>query len=138
MGIIKAIEAILASPQFLFRVEESPARLTNAAYRIADYELASRLSFFLAGRGPDAELLKADAVLALDEALAHYNEQLPRLQEFILPAGVRAAALAHVARTVARRAERAVVTLAGQETINAAPRQYLNRLSDLINCCKSC
>jgi hypothetical protein len=61
MGITKAIEAILASPQFLFRVEESPARLTNAAYRIADYELASRLSFFLAGRGPDAELLKAAA-----------------------------------------------------------------------------
>ena len=61
MGITKAIEAILASPQFLFRVEESPARLTNAAYRIADYELASRLSFFLAGRGPDVELLKAAA-----------------------------------------------------------------------------
>jgi hypothetical protein len=48
---------------------------------------------------------------ALDEALAHYNEQLPRLQEFILPAGTRGAALAHVCRTVARRAERAVVAL---------------------------
>ncbi|MDC8786532.1 cob(I)yrinic acid a,c-diamide adenosyltransferase [Roseateles koreensis] len=81
---------------------------------------------------PGYELLKQDAVLRLDEALAHYNEALPRLQEFILPAGTRSAAIAHVCRTVARRAERAVVTLATTEAINAAPRQYLNRLSDLL------
>jgi len=58
-GVTKALEAILASPQFLFRVEETPSRLTNVSYRIGDYELASRLSFFLWGRGPDAALLKA-------------------------------------------------------------------------------
>jgi len=81
---------------------------------------------------PGYELLKADAVLRLDEALGHYNEQLPRLKEFILPAGTRSAALAHVSRTVARRAERAVVALAGVEKVNEAPRQYLNRLSDLM------
>jgi cob(I)alamin adenosyltransferase len=81
---------------------------------------------------PGYELLKDDAVLRLDEALARYNESLPRLQEFILPAGTRSAALAHVSRTVARRAERALVTLAAHEPINAAPRQYLNRLSDLL------
>ena len=81
---------------------------------------------------PGYELLKADAVLRLDEALAHYNAALPRLQEFILPAGTRAAALAHVSRTVARRAERALVALAAQDKINPAPRQYLNRLSDLM------
>jgi cob(I)alamin adenosyltransferase len=50
-------------------------------------------------------------VLQLDEALARYNAELPRLQEFILPAGRRSAAQAHVCRTVARRAERAVVAL---------------------------
>ena len=66
---------------------------------------------------PGFELLKADAVLALDAALATYNDQLPRLQEFILPAGTRAAALAHVSRTVARRAERAVVALGNEEAI---------------------
>ena len=81
---------------------------------------------------PGYELLKADAVLRLDEALAHYNAGLPRLKEFILPAGTRSAALAHVSRTVARRAERALVALAGAEMVNAAPRQYLNRLSDLL------
>jgi cob(I)alamin adenosyltransferase len=81
---------------------------------------------------PGFELLKAEAVLALDEALAHHNEALPRLQEFILPAGTRAASLAHVCRTVARRAERAVVALDNEETLKETPRQYLNRLSDLM------
>jgi hypothetical protein len=71
-GVTKALEAILASPQFLFRVEDAPARLTNASYRLSDYELASRLSFFLWGRGPDAELMKAagQGRLALPGALS--------------------------------------------------------------------
>jgi cob(I)alamin adenosyltransferase len=81
---------------------------------------------------PGYTLIKDDAVLALDAALAHYNAALPRLLEFILPAGTRSAAIAHVCRTVARRAERAVVALAASDTLNAAPRQYLNRLSDLL------
>lgn len=81
---------------------------------------------------PGFELLKPEAVLALDAALEHYNARLPRLQEFILPAGTRAAAQAHVCRTVARRAERSVVALGNEEAIHDAPRQYLNRLSDLM------
>lgn len=81
---------------------------------------------------PGFELLKAEAVEALDDALEHHNAQLPRLQEFILPAGNRAASQAHVCRTVARRAERAVVALGAAETLRDAPRQYLNRLSDLM------
>jgi cob(I)alamin adenosyltransferase len=81
---------------------------------------------------PGYELLKPEAVLALDEALAENNEHLPKLQEFILPAGTRAAALAHVCRTVARRAERAVVALGNEEALKETPRQYVNRLSDLM------
>ena len=81
---------------------------------------------------PGFELLKDEAVMALDEALERYNAQLPKLEEFILPAGTRGASLAHVCRTVARRAERAVVALGNEESIREAPRQYLNRLSDLM------
>jgi cob(I)alamin adenosyltransferase len=81
---------------------------------------------------PGFQLLKEDAVIRLDEALAHHNANLPRLKEFILPAGTRSAALAHVSRTIARRAERAVVALGAHEVLNSAPRQYLNRLSDLL------
>ena len=81
---------------------------------------------------PGYELLKDDALARLDEALKHYNANLPRLKEFILPAGTRSAALAHVARTIARRAERAVVALGRAEALRPAPRKYLNRLSDLL------
>ena len=81
---------------------------------------------------PGSELLSADAVIALDQALAEHNALLPPLQEFILPAGTRSAALAHVGRTVARRAERAVVALSAADVLRATPRQYLNRLSDLL------
>jgi len=81
---------------------------------------------------PGFELLKLDAVQALDQALAQHNATLPKLKEFILPAGTRGAAQAHVCRTVARRAERAVVALGAQDAIKDTPRQYLNRLSDLM------
>ncbi|WP_024538397.1 cob(I)yrinic acid a,c-diamide adenosyltransferase [Comamonas badia] len=81
---------------------------------------------------PGFEILKDDALAQLDAALKHYNQQLPGLQEFILPAGTRAACQAHVCRTVARRAERSVVALQQSEEMRPAPRQYLNRLSDLL------
>lgn len=81
---------------------------------------------------PGFALLKDEALAQLDEALARHNATLPRLQEFILPAGTRAAAQAHVCRTVARRAERAVVALGALEALRPAPRQYLNRLSDVM------
>ena len=81
---------------------------------------------------PGFELLKQDALLVLDEALAVHNAALPKLAEFILPAGSRAASLAHVCRTIARRAERTVVALGAAEALKDTPRQYLNRLSDLL------
>ena len=68
----------------------------------------------------------------LEQALDALNASLPPLQEFILPGGNVAAATAHVARTVCRRAERRVVSLAHAETVNAPVLGYLNRLSDLL------
>ncbi|MCA3239372.1 MAG: cob(I)yrinic acid a,c-diamide adenosyltransferase [Curvibacter sp.] len=112
----------------LLLCEDMPADVRNLLVEIQHqlFNLGGELSI------PGYELLKPEAVLALDQALAIYNEQLPRLQEFILPAGSRAAALAHVCRTVARRAERALVALGNEEAIKDAPRQYINRLSDLM------
>jgi cob(I)alamin adenosyltransferase len=81
---------------------------------------------------PGFALLKDEAVLHLDQQLERLNADLPRLQEFILPAGTRSSALAHMARTVARRAERSVLLLAATEAVHAPPRLYLNRLSDLL------
>lgn len=112
----------------LLLCEELPAQVRSLLVEIQHqlFNLGGELSI------PGFELLKPEAVLALDEALAAHNEQLPRLQEFILPAGNRAAAQAHVCRTVARRAERSVVALGAAEAMRETPRHYLNRLSDLM------
>jgi cob(I)alamin adenosyltransferase len=71
-------------------------------------------------------------VVRLEDGVERYNASLAPLKEFVLPGGTRAAALAHVARTVCRRAERAVITLAATDTVNGPVRRYLNRLSDLL------
>jgi cob(I)alamin adenosyltransferase len=81
---------------------------------------------------PNYTLLKDEQVLRLDTWLDKYNATLPRLAEFILPGGTRAAAQAHVCRTVCRRAERSIVKLGHHEAIHDTPRQYVNRLSDLL------
>jgi len=81
---------------------------------------------------PGYTMISAEQVARLDQLLAKYNADLAPLRDFILPGGSRAAALAHVCRTVCRRAERSIVSLGQSEQINAAPRQYTNRLSDLL------
>ena len=71
-------------------------------------------------------------VTRLEHQLDRHNAALTPLKEFILPGGARSAALCHVARTVCRRAERRVVSLAGAEQISPLLQRYLNRLSDLL------
>lgn len=68
----------------------------------------------------------------LEKTLDGMNAQLPALKDFILPGGGPAAAACHLARTVCRRAERRVHTLAQSEPTGAEARRYLNRLSDLL------
>ncbi len=71
-------------------------------------------------------------VTRLESSLDAFNADLPPLKEFILPGGSRAAALAHVARTICRRAQRSVVALGQTEQLPEIPQHYLNRLSDLL------
>ena len=81
---------------------------------------------------PGGSFLKPTQPERLEVAIDRFNGELEPLKEFILPGGTRAAALTHHARTVCRRAERAVVALAHNETVSEPARQYLNRLSDLL------
>lgn len=81
---------------------------------------------------PGYTMITEAQVLRLDALLAKYNADLPPLKDFILPGGSRAASMAHVCRTVCRRAERAIVSVGKAEHVNEAPRQYMNRLSDLL------
>jgi cob(I)alamin adenosyltransferase len=68
----------------------------------------------------------------VEEAIGRFNADLAPLKEFILPGGTRAASLAHVARTVCRRAERTLVHLGASTTVSEPVRKYVNRLSDLL------
>jgi cob(I)alamin adenosyltransferase len=104
--------------------EDVRALLTDVQHDL--FDLGGELSI------PGHTAMTDAHVARLEDAVERYNDDLPRLEEFILPGGTRAAALVHVARTVCRRAERAVVALGGAENVAAPVRVYLNRLSDLL------
>ena len=81
---------------------------------------------------PGHRVITAEHVARLEKSLDEFNDTLPPLREFILPGGGPAAAACHLARTVARRAERRVWTLAKAESVDPEVMKYLNRLSDLL------
>jgi len=112
----------------LLLCEDLPAALHEelAAIQHDLFDIGGELSI------PGYTLLAEQRTVRLDALLAQYNADLPPLKDFILPAGSRAAAQAHVCRTVCRRAERTIVGLGKAEGVNASLRQYMNRLSDLL------
>jgi cob(I)alamin adenosyltransferase len=112
----------------LLLCEELPAALREELISIQHdlFDLGGELCI------PGYTMITEVHVARLDALLEKYNADLPPLKDFILPAGSRAASLAHVCRTVCRRAERSIVGLGKTENINEQPRQYMNRLSDLL------
>ncbi len=108
--------------------EEIPSDVGGALREVQQdlFDLGGEISI------PGHSLLKPEKVARLDALLEDWNSVLPPLKEFILPGGTRAAAAAHLARTVCRRAERSLVALGRKESVSAHARQYLNRLSDLL------
>ena len=81
---------------------------------------------------PGHKSIGEDHVTMLEGWAEEYNAKLPALKEFILPGGTRPAALAHLSRTICRRAERSIVHLGHNEAVSVHARQYLNRLSDML------
>lgn len=127
---IEAIGAVdeLNSALGLLLAEKLPDDLKQSLLDIQHdlFDLGGELSM------PGQALLPGKRVAALEALVESRNADLPALKEFILPGGSGAAALAHVARTVCRRAERRLVALARAEAVTATARIYLNRLSDLL------
>lgn len=127
---IEAIGAVdeLNSVIGLLLAEELPdaerACLTGAQHDL--FDLGGELSV------PGHAIIGKAHVERLEGELDRLNADLPPLKDFILPGGSRAAALAHVARTVCRRAERRLVTLSRKHKVSPHMRAYLNRLSDLL------
>ena len=108
--------------------EEVPAELRAVLEQVQHdlFDLGGELSI------PGHALLAGAQVEALEQWVEQWNAGLAPLKEFILPGGSRAAAAAHLARTVCRRAERTLVALGRHEPVGDHARRYLNRLSDLL------
>ncbi|KMY85977.1 ATP:Cob(I)alamin adenosyltransferase [Candidatus Paraburkholderia calva] len=110
--------------------EPMPSDVQDALTQIQNdlFDLGGELSI------PGHSMIEEAHLERLDTWLAEYNATLLPLKEFILPGGSRAAAMAHVCRTVCRRGERSIVALGRSEAagVNDAPRRYVNRLSDLM------
>ncbi len=107
------------------------ARIENELFNIGS-ELASETG---TGKSAAAGRLftnEDEKIAAVEALIDEYDSRLEPLNTFILPSGGHAGALLHLSRTICRRAERAVVTLARDEPVNPAVLTYLNRLSDLL------
>lgn len=115
------IGLILASNELIPDVEDCLTRIQHQLF-----DLGGELSM------PGTSIITAASVEGLENTLDEFNEDLPPLKDFILPGGAHAAAVCHVARTVCRRAERRVWSLARSEEVNEHSLKYLNRLSDLL------
>jgi cob(I)alamin adenosyltransferase len=98
--------------------------LTNIQHRL--FDLGGELAV------PGFQLIQSEMVSDLETLCDQLNEELPPLKEFILPGGSKSAGLCHMARAVARRAERIIVTLSTEETVGDDLKRYINRLSDVL------
>jgi cob(I)alamin adenosyltransferase len=116
-----AVGVLLAVPNVPQPVAE---RLTEVQHEL--FDLGGELCI------PGHHVITAEHVARLEKSLDAFNDALPPLKEFILPGGGPAAAACHLARAIARRAERRVCTLARAETVSPEVAKYLNRLSDLL------
>ena len=115
-----SIGVVLATPV----PEEIRVLLTRVQHQL--FDLGGELCI------PGHAAITGQDVDALEQQLDHFNEHLPPLKDFILPAGGEAAARCHLARTIVRRAERETVTLARHDAVRPEAIRYLNRLSDLL------
>ena len=108
--------------------EEMPEKIRAALLDVQNdlFDLGGELCL------PGMNVMKDVQVARLEQLADDFNADLPMLKEFILPGGTRAASLAHLSRTVCRRAERAMVRLHNAEPLSETARRYINRLSDLL------
>ncbi len=112
----------------LLLCEDLPARVRAALLDIQHdlFDLGGELCL------PGMAIMKDAQVARLEELVEEFNRDLPMLKEFILPGGTRPAAIAHLCRTICRRAERSMVRLNTAEPLSDAARRFINRLSDLL------
>ena len=127
LGLSRAALAASDAPVGAAGVERVLRRVQNELFN-----LGSDLATLPQDRHPQQPLIQERHVLALENQIDAWNQDLPELRSFVLPGGGFVAAYLHLARTVCRRAERLVVALAATEPVGPHVLPYLNRLSDAL------
>ena len=124
IGTVDELNSVIG----MILAEEIPEEISNCLQQVQHhlFDLGGELCM------PGNAIISADDVSYLENSLDNFNNDLPYLKEFILPAGGRATSCCHLARTVCRRAERRLTSLNRDETINSFTLAYINRLSDLL------
>jgi cob(I)alamin adenosyltransferase len=125
---IGAVDELNSAVGVVLGVADLPLPVIKLLHEVQHdlFDLGGELSI------PGHTILSADYIARLEQALDGFNDNLPALQEFILPSGGPATAACHLARAIARRAERRVLALERSEQVAEFLPQYLNRLSDLL------
>ncbi|WP_145245458.1 cob(I)yrinic acid a,c-diamide adenosyltransferase [Aeoliella mucimassa] len=123
LGLARA--ALATNPASFSAIDNSVARVQNELFDLGA-ELATPTS------NPRTMLIQAATITALEDDIDHFEQALPPLKAFILPAGTEASCRLHIARCVCRRAERELAQLMRDESIRGELIAYLNRLSDLL------
>jgi cob(I)alamin adenosyltransferase len=130
MAAIGLARTALADPEAPPGAAELEAVLRRVQNEL--FNVGSDLATLPEDRHPRQPVIEVRHVEALEQAIDHWNEQLPELRSFVLPGGGWVAAYLHLARTVCRRAERLCVRLAASEPVSGPVVPYLNRLSDAL------
>lgn len=137
-GTIDELNSVLGLLRKANRDEAGPdaskAKLDAILQRVQNelFNLGSLLATLPEDLSDQQPRIEARHVEALEHVIDELNEQLPPLRSFTLPGGGWVSSYLHLARTVCRRAERVIVTLAGKESVDAECVRYVNRLSDAL------
>jgi cob(I)alamin adenosyltransferase len=133
-GTVDELNAVLGMVRVALGRSQAQARLLPIVVRVQNelFNLGAELATPDETRRSRQPAVAERHITALEAELDELNDSLPELRSFILPGGGEVAALLHLARTVCRRAERLVVSLARSETVGPLNVKYLNRLSDAL------
>lgn len=131
-GTIDELNAVLGVARAAGPPQEIDVVLERLQHQL--FDLGAELATPETAKRAAARVARAtpERVAALERDIDRFEDLLPPLRQFVLPGGTPAASALHHARTVARRAERAIVRLASREPINPELLKYVNRLSDLL------
>lgn len=124
MGTVDELNSVIGL--LICKLDDSDLKFFFTAVQHDLFNIGGEISM------PGQSFIKTEKIEHLEQTIDAFNELVEPLKDFILPGGSEAASICHMARSIARRAERDLVTLHQLDAVCDTTRQYLNRLSDLL------